>query len=223
MIQAFIMAKINNPNLDYIRALYAPQDALLQDIEKALAAIDMTMQIGPEEGKLLQLFIGLYGVKTVVEIGTLAGYSAIWMARALPEDGQLYTLNKDPSHIALAKKFIEQSEVASRITMLEGDAHHTLPMLEDKAPFDMVFIDADKISYNDYLDWSEQYVRRGGLIIADNTLLFGMAACDTPPNDIAPTTWREMRLFNERLADSSRYFSIMIPTQEGLSVAVKLF
>lgn len=216
------MPKINNDNLNYIRKLYAPQDELLLTIEKALVDIDMTMQIGPEEGKMLQLFIGLYGVKTVVEIGTLAGYSAIWMARALPEDGRLITINKDPMHIKLAKQFISHSEVADRITMLEGDAHKVLPTLNSRAPFDMVFIDADKISYNDYLDWAEENVRTGGLIIADNTLLFGMAAKDEP-GDVAPTTWENMRRFNERLADSSRYFSIMIPTEEGLTVAVKLF
>ncbi len=216
------MAKISNPNLDYIRKLYAPQDELLQTIEQALSDIDMTMQIGPEEGKMLQLFIGLYGVKNVVEIGTLAGYSAIWMARALPEDGHLTTINKDATHIKLAKQFIAHSEVANRITMLEGDAKNVLPTISTDTPIDMVFIDADKISYNDYLDWAEKNVRTGGLIIADNTLLFGMVAKDET-GDVAPTTWENMRRFNERLADSSRYFSIMIPTEEGLTVAVKLF
>ncbi|MDX2073343.1 MAG: O-methyltransferase [Alphaproteobacteria bacterium] len=217
------MPKTNSPNLDYIRSLYAPQDALLQLIDETLAKRDIAMQVGPEEGKLLQLFIGLYGVKTIVEIGTLAGYSAIWMARALPEDGHLYTLNKDDTHIALARQFFANCEVRDRITMIEGDARTTLPTLSDKGPFDMAFIDADKIHYNDYLDWAEVNVRTGGLIIADNTLLFGMVAKDSAPDDIAPTTWENMRRFNERLADSSRYFSIMIPTQEGMTVAVKLF
>jgi predicted O-methyltransferase YrrM len=217
------MPKFTTPELDYIRKLYAPQDELLQLIDDTLMQHGITMQIGPEEGKLLQMIMGLYGVKSVVEIGTLAGYSAIWMARALPEDGYIITLNKDPKHISLARQFITHSEVADRITMVEGDARDMLPTLSDRAPFDMVFIDADKIHYNDYLDWAENNVRRGGLIVADNTLLFGMAAKDTPPDDIAPTTWENMRRFNERLADSARYFSIMIPTQEGLTVAVKLF
>jgi predicted O-methyltransferase YrrM len=217
------MPKLSNPNLDYIRKLYAPQDALLESIDATLAKHDMTMQVGPEEGKMLQLFIGLYGVKTIVEVGTLAGYSAIWMARALPADGHIYTFNKDPQHIQLAKKFFEHSEVGDRITMIEGDAKKTLPEISDKGPFDMIFIDADKISYNEYLDWAEENVRPGGLIIADNTLLFGMAAKDEAPDDIAPTTWANMRKFNERLADTERYFSIMIPTEEGMTVAVKMF
>ncbi len=216
------MPKTTTPNLDYIRKLYAPQDELLQLIDTTLAGMDMAMQIGPEEGKLLQLFIGLYGVKTIVEIGTLAGYSTIWMARALSEDGHITSVDRDLKHHMLARKFVDHSEVADRITLLHGDAREILPTLADKAPFDMAFIDADKIHYNEYLDWAEANVRRGGLIIADNTLLFGMVAQDHP-GDVAPTTWENMRRFNERLADTEKYFAAMIPTQEGLTVAVKLF
>lgn len=217
------MAKHTSPDLEYIRKLYAPQDNLLQSIEETLSTHDIAMQIGAEEGKILQMIIGLYGVKTVVEVGTLAGYSTIWMARALAEGGHIYTFNKDEKHISLARRFFEHAEVRDRITMIEGDAKKTLPTITDKAPFDMVFIDADKISYNDYLDWAEENVRQGGLIVADNTLLFGYAAQDEAPENIAPTTWKNMRRFNERLADTKKYFSIIIPTQEGLSVAVKLF
>jgi predicted O-methyltransferase YrrM len=217
------MPKISNPNLDYIRKLYAPQDALLAAIDDKLTALGTAIHVGPEEGKMLQMFIGLYGVKTVVEVGTLAGYSAIWMARALPDTGHVYTINKDPEHIKMARGFIEMSEVAHRISMLEGDARKKLSELDAMGPFDMIFIDADKIHYNEYLDWAETHIRTGGLIVADNTLLFGLVAKDEAPDDIAPTTWANMRRFNERLADTEKYFSIMIPTQEGLTVAVKLF
>jgi len=214
------MPKSSTPELDYIRKLYAPQDALLEAIDETLQKIDMAIHVGPEEGKMLQLFIGLYGVKTIVEIGTLAGYSAIWMARALAPDGHIYTINKDATHIKMAKKFLAMAEVKDRITMLEGDAKEVLATLV--GPYDMIFIDADKINYNTYLDWAEVNVRTGGLIVADNTLLFGMVAKDEP-GDVAPTTWENMRRFNERLANPERYFSIMIPTKEGLTVAVKLF
>ena len=216
------MPKTSNPNLDYIRKLYAPQDELLELIDKTLLGMDMAMHVGPEEGKLLQMIIGLYGVKSIVEIGTLAAYSTIWMARALAEGGHIYSVDKDLKHHMLARKFVDHSEVSDRITLLHGDAKEVLPTLEDNGPFDMAFIDADKIKYNDYLDWAEVHVRQGGLIVADNTLLFGMVAKDEP-GDVAPTTWENMRRFNERLANSERYFSVMIPTQEGLTVAVKLF
>ena len=217
------MTRNPDPKISYIRNLYAVQDALLSEIDAQLHAIGIPIHIGAEEGRLLQVLIATHGAKTIVEIGTLAGYSALWMARGLPEGGHVYTINKDPVHIALARGFFDRSEVGDRITMLEGDAQKMLLTLESKAPFDMVFIDADKISYNDYLDWAEKNVRTGGLIIADNTFLHDTIYNDTAPEDIAPTTWNAMRRFNERLADPKRYCSTIIPTVEGLSIAIKKF
>ncbi len=210
-------------SLDYIRKLYAPQDALLAEIDATLESMKIAINVGPEEGKLLQMFITLHGIKTIVEIGTLAGYSAIWMARAIPEDGHLYTFEKEAKHAAIAREFFARSEVKGRITLFEGDAWDTLPTLSPKGPFDMIFIDADKLGYNDYLDWAEANIRKFGLIVADNTLLFGSMGKSEPPEDVAPATWHAMQLFNERLADPNKYFSTMVPTQEGLTIAVKLF
>ncbi|MEQ1790093.1 MAG: O-methyltransferase [Rickettsiales bacterium] len=211
------------PSIDYIRSLYAAQDDLLISISAELEKRKLAIHVGAEEGRLLQLLIALHSAKTIVEIGTLAGYSTIWMARALPEDGHIYTINRDPSHIKMAESFFTQCECRERITQLSGDAHEVLPTLSNQAPFDMIFIDADKISYPDYLDWAEKNIRKNGLIIADNTLLKGLVTQTTPPENCAPTTWRNMRLFNERLADKSKYNATMIPTKEGLSVAIKLF
>lgn len=213
----------STPSLDYIRALYAQEDALLQSIRDELEAMNFAIQVGAEEGRILQLLIALHGTKTIVEIGTLAGYSTIWMARGLPSDGHIYTINRDAKHIEMAKQNFKNCECASKITMLEGDAHKVLPTLAEKSPFDMVFIDADKISYPKYLDWAEENIRKGGLIIADNTLLGGMVAEEKPPEGLAPTTWNNMRSFNKRLADTSKYNGVIIPTIQGLSVAVKLF
>ena len=217
------MSRTVTKNIDYIRKLYAPQDALLAEINTALKHIGMEIQLGSEEGKLLQLLISMMNIKTVVEIGTLGGYSALWMARALPEDGHLYTLEREAKHAALARDFFARSDVAERITLLEGNAAEMLNSLNDKAPFDMIFIDADKISYGAYLDWAEKHIKKGGLIVADNTLLFDTVAEDSPPEGVAPTTWQNMRRFNERLADPAKYCSVIVPTQEGMSVAIKLF
>lgn len=211
------------PEIAYIRRLYAPEDRLLTQMREELASAGMDIHIGAEEGRLLQVLIHMHGVRSIVEVGTLAGYSAIWMARALTEGGRIVTLNKDPDHCAMARYYLSQCEVGNRITMLEGDAHLLLPMLRPQAPFDMIFIDADKISYPDYLDWAEENVRQGGLIVADNTLLFGAVCKPSAPADTPPATWDAMRRFNERLADPLRYYSVMIPTREGLSIAVKLF
>lgn len=217
------MARQVTPSIDYIRKLYAPQDSLLNSINELLEKMDIHMQIGAEEGRLLQLLIVMHDIKTIVEVGTLAGYSTIWMARALPDKGHIHTINKDPRHIAMAAHFFDQSDVRDRITQHEGDARVVLPKLGHKSAFDMIFIDADKISYNDYLDWAEKHIRKGGLIVADNTLLFNTIGLDLPPEGIAPATWDNMRRFNERLADREKYFSAMIPTQDGMTVAIKLF
>ncbi len=215
------MHRNSHPAIPYIEALYAQEDALLKEINATLEARNTAWQVGAVEGRLLQVLIAMAGIKTIVEIGTLAGYSTIWMARALPEGGHITTLDRDPKHCELARGFFARSDVADKITLLEGDAHANLKTL--KGPVDMVFIDADKPSYNAYLDWAEANVRKGGLIVADNTLLFGSVYQNAPPNDTAPTTWKDMRRFNERLADASRYQGLLFPTEEGLSVAIKLF
>lgn len=211
------------PSLKYIHKLYAQEDDLLSSIVTELEQRNIAIQVGAEEGRLLQLLIALHQVKTIVEIGTLAGYSTIWMARALPDGGHIYTINKDPEHVKMAGSFFSQCECAGRITQLAGDAHIVLPELAGKAPFDMVFIDADKIGYPAYLDWAEQNIRTGGLIVADNSLLGGAVAEDSPPAGMPVTRWKNMRIFNERLADKSKYNASIIPTKEGLSVAIKLF
>jgi predicted O-methyltransferase YrrM len=212
-----------NPAIDYIQKTFAPQDALLAEIGGKLSEEFRNWQIGADEGKLLQLLITMNGAKRIVEVGTLAGYSAIWMARAVPQDGHVYTINKDPLHIGWAKEFIGKSDVKGKITMLEGEAHDMLRQLAAKGPFDMIFIDADKLAYPDYLDWAEANVRKGGLIVGDNTFLFGTAWQDKAPEGTAPATHAAMRHFNERLADPKKYMSTIIPTNEGMTVAVKLF
>lgn len=207
--------------LDYIQQLYAPEDSLLQEIRERLVAINMPIQIGPEEGKLLQLLISLAGIKSIVEIGTLAGYSSLWMARALPEDGILWTLEKEARHAAIARDFFARSGLEHKIHLLEGNALQSLQKIEEDGPFDMVFIDADKISYSKYLDWAEKHIRPGGLIIADNTLLFGCVYEDAPQTGVSNEAWQTMRSFNQRLANDDVYQSIMIPTKEGLTIAIR--
>lgn len=215
--------------IGYIRRLFAPEDALLRQMEENLKARFPALypiQIGAEEGKMLQLFIRLAGVKSIIEVGSLAGYSAVWMARALPEDGVLYAINNDPAHAVLAREHFAASEVAHKLVMHEGNGMDVLPTLEARGPFDMIFIDADKPGYIGYLDWAERHIRKGGLIIGDNTLLFGHIWDEAPPQgEGAPSraAWQAMREFNRRLADPERYLSTLIPTEEGMTVALKIF
>jgi predicted O-methyltransferase YrrM len=210
--------------ISYIQELFAPEDALLEDIKARLHAHDpylVGIQLGSEEGKLLQLLIRLAGVKRIVEIGSLAGYSAVWMARALPEDGVVHAINKDAEHYKLLCETVEKSGL--NIQPHHGDAKEILKTLEPEAPFDMAFIDADKSGYCDYLDWAEQHVRKGGLIIGDNTLLFGHVIASEKPEKASRKAWEAMRGFNRRLADPTCYEAILIPTAEGMTVARKLF
>ncbi len=198
--------------LDYIRRLFAADAPVL--------AVRPDTEIGilPEEGKLLQLLIKLAGVKTVVEVGTLAGSSALWMAKALPDGGHVQTIEKDPTRASLARKNIG---LHPKITLHEGDARAVLAALQ--GPFDMIFIDADKLHYADYLDWAEKNIRMGGLIVGDNTLLFDAVWNDAEIERVRPAARAAMRAFNQRLADPAKYTSILLPTDEGLTIAIKGF
>lgn len=209
-------------SLSYIRSLYAQESDILASVRASAEQFNKAgIQVGAEEGRLLQWIIRQYRVHTIVEIGTFVGYSALWMASALPEDGYLYSCEFDPEHAATARTHFAHSPHAGQITLLEGDALESLKTLSAKAPFDMIFIDADKGGYPDYLDWAEQHIRPGGLIIGDNTLLFGSVYQDEPPRRVSKRSWNAMRAFNQRLADSSKFDTIMLPTAEGLTLAVK--
>jgi len=206
----------------YIKNVFAPEDALLEEINQHLQLRNAAINIGADEGRLLQFLIKICNVKNIVEIGTLAGYSAIWMARALPEDGHLYTLEQDQKNIEAAREFIAKSDVAHKITLVEGDALTTLPTLEDKAPFDMVFMDADKFEYLKYLRWAEANTKSGSLIIGDNSFLFGAVYMDELPKGVRAGTKDVMCEFNKRLGDQSKYNSILIPTKEGITIGQRL-
>ena len=122
----------------------------------------------------------MHNSKTVIEIGTLVGYSTIWIARALPAGGRVISFERDEKVAAVARENISKSDVANRIEIIVGDAHEKLKDIKNRGPFDAMFIDAEKGGYCKYLDWAEKNIRSGGLILADNTFMFGllmMMAC----------------------------------------------
>jgi caffeoyl-CoA O-methyltransferase len=171
------------------------------------------IQLGPAEGRLLELLLRLVGAKRVVEIGTLAGYSALWMARALPDDGQLFTIEADPRHAGVAAEVIGEAGLGARVTLIRGDAAEVLPKLSDSGPFCAVFIDADKPRYELYGRWATENLREGGLLIGDNAYLFGRLLDDSEDA-------RAMRRFHEQMAES--YRSVCIPTPDGLAVGLRV-
>lgn len=163
----------------YLSGLLAPHDdaldAALRDCEAAgLPAI----QVSTPQGKLLHLLAKAQGARSILEIGTLGGYSAIWMARALPPEGRLVTLEIDPKHAEVARRNLERAGVTDRVEIRVGRALETLPRIaeEGRPPFDLVFIDADKRENVDYFRWALRLTRVGGLIVIDNVVRRGQVA-----------------------------------------------
>lgn len=205
----------------YIQKNFAQEDADLLRVREALVADGkFGINVSSSEGKLLQFLIGLINAKTIVEIGTLYGYSTLWMAKALPLDGVIYALERDERNYNRAKALIEQSNVGGRVQLIHGDAREELAKL-DVVP-DVIFIDADKLNYRHYLDWAMKTVRVGGLIIGDNTFLFGHMIGEDRGERASAAAIESMTYFNMTLAHAENFRSVMVPTYEGITLAQRL-
>ncbi|MCZ0979478.1 O-methyltransferase [Streptomyces diastatochromogenes] len=178
----------------YFTDTIAPADeALTAALADSAAAGLPEIAVAPNQGKLLQLLARTQGARSILEIGTLGGYSTIWLARALPEDGRLITLEYDPAHADVARANIARAGLDKTVEVRTGAALDTLPQLETEGagPFDLVFIDADKVNNPHYVTWALKLSRPGTLIIVDNVVRGGGVA--TPhPDDPAITGTREM-------------------------------
>lgn len=197
--------------LDYLHRTHVAHDSALADaftVPEGVPAI----QVGPQEGKLLGLLLRMIGAVKVVEVGTLVGYSAIHIARALPPTGRLWSVEYEPRHAELAHANLTAAGLADRVAIVVGAGRAVLPTLADQAPFDAVFIDADKQSYDFYGQWAVTHLRPGGLVIGDNAYLFGNLLADTDAG-------RAMRGFHEHVAATCD--SVCIPTPDGLVVGIK--
>ena len=205
-------ARYTSPQiLDYVDRTHASHDAALAQafqIPEGIPAI----QVGPSEGKLLGLLLRLVGAKKVVEVGTLVGYSATHMARALPPDGHLWSIEYEPRHAEVARANLARAGLDRKVAIVVGAGRDVLPTLVGHGPFDAVFIDADKTGYELYGRWAVANLRRGGLVIGDNAYLFGELCADS---DAA----RAMRAFHEHVAATCD--SVCVPTPDGLVVGIK--
>lgn len=202
----------------YLAARTRQEDAFLRALKEAAQRAGFpAIWISPEQASFLQILLKLARAKEVVEVGTLAGVSAIWMARALPprpEGGRLVTLELSPERAAFAREWIGRSDVADRVEVVCGDAADVLRGLPD-ASADAAFLDADKAGYGVYLDQCLRIVRPGGMILVDNAFAFGQLLWDEP-------TDREVgavRAFNDRMAAQSGLHGIIVPIGDGLWVA----
>lgn len=213
------MTIYNDTAAQYIHDLFVPNEPILPQVMAAIPARGLpAITIKPEEGRFLQFLVRAAGARRVVEIGTLGGYSGIWIARGLPEGGQLITLELDPKHAAVAREHFALAGVQDRVEIREGDARQTLHDLSAAGPFDFVFIDADKGSYGLYLDWALENVEPGGLITAHNAFRAGGVF---DPNDNSDDA-KGMRAFNARWAAEPKLLSTIYPAGDGLLVGVVL-
>ena len=196
--------------LAWVNQVHAGHDA---GLARAFATpADMpAIMVGPSEGRLLSLLLRMIGARKVVEVGTLAGYSAIHMARALPPDGHLWTVEYEPHHADVARGNVAAAGLADRISVHVGAGLDVLPTLSAHGPFDAVFLDADKGNYDGYARWALQHLRPGGLILGDNAYLFGELLTDN-------RTGEAMRAFHALVAE--RCDSVCIPTPDGLVVGI---
>ena len=204
----------------YLEGLFSPHDAALEDAVHQLDVMGMPrIQISPTEGKILQVLLSMIGAQKVVEFGTLSGYSALWMLKALGKTGHLWTCEYNPKHARVAQAVFERAGLNQQVTVLEGPALNALEQLATEAPFDAVFIDADKKNYIHYARWAFEHLRPGGLIIGDNTYLFGYLKGRAPDENWNQEAIEGMIQFHEFLAEHC--LAVCLPTPDGLSVGIK--
>ncbi len=214
------MSKLNKPDpyQQFLRDLFHSDDDDLSRLqEEADSEAIPNMSIGPEQGKFLQLLVQLTGAKKVLEIGVLGGYSGTWIARALPEDGKLIGLELEQKHADFARKQWQRMGLSNKIEVRVGPALDSLPHLAEEAPFDIVFIDADKGNYPEYLDYALSYSRPGTVILGDNVEMWG-SLVDPEKQD---WDWVQgMRSFARVLSTHERLTSTVVPYPDGLAMAV---
>lgn len=207
-----------------LHALFAPEDDALRAALSAGHDADMpTIQISPLQGRLLQVLAAACGARKILEIGALAGYSGIWLARALPPAGRLISLEVSEKHAAVARASLARAGLDDRAEVRVGPAAETLPVLIDEAPFDLIFIDADKPGYPTYLDWALKLARPGSIIVADNCIRGGKPLREPPDDD--PGT-RALGEYDRRVASDPRLRSVAFPIDDdgmdGFAISVVL-
>jgi predicted O-methyltransferase YrrM len=205
----------------YIDGLFASEDEVLESIrDRARAAGLPEIEVSAGQGKFLYLMAKLTGAARMLEVGTLGGYSTVWMARALPEGGQMTTLELDAAHAAFARETFRLAALEDVCHVIEGPALQSLQALE--GPFDLVFLDANKDQYPDYLEEAARLLAPGGLFMADNVIRKG-AVIDPPVDDVMAHGAAE---FNRRLSSHPQFESIVLQQvgrkgHDGLAVARK--
>jgi caffeoyl-CoA O-methyltransferase len=214
--------------IEYVRDLFAPEDAALQALTRAAGEAGMPVgwQVSADVGRLFQLLCRAVGARRVLEFGTFAGYSALWIARALPGDGRVISIEASPEYAAFAREQLAKTDAGAKVEVRVGTALEMLAPLErevreQNAPFDAIFLDADKGHYPEFLDWSTRVLRPGGVLLADNVLSseswHGQTLLDPASDDPRILA---IRAFNRRLATDPRFTALIIPMRAGIAAAI---
>lgn len=208
---------------DYISNLLAPEDVALRDV---IASLDKERlpqhSISPNQGKFLQVMAQLCSAKNILEIGSLGGYSTIWLARALPEDGKVVTIEVDPNHAKVTQQNIKRAGLEHKVEIIVGKGLDVLPkLINAKKIFDMVFMDADKPPYTKYFELALKLTRKGSVIIADNVIREGKVL----NNDSTDEKVKGVQRFNQMLSKNDKVTATIIQTigskeHDGMAIAV---
>ena len=218
--EIWLLKRSTYPDLDsYRRDVFAQEDDLLKSIMPAAVEAGLPgISVSPESGKALYFLAKTIGARRILEFGTLVGYSGIWLARALPPEGRLVTLEIDADHAERAGQNFEAAGLRDRIDLRLGDGLHLLTTLDTDGPFDLVFIDANKEAYPSYLDFALEHTRPGGLIIADNA----NGHCHVHERLEEGDRREGIQVYNQRVADHPRLISTIIPVGGWLAVSLVL-
>jgi caffeoyl-CoA O-methyltransferase len=200
---------------------FAPEDEALRGAVAAAASAAMpAIQISPLQGKLLQVLAAACGARKILEIGALAGYSTIWLARALPPGGKLISLEISEQHAQVARASVERAGLSDRVEVRVGPGAQLLPALQSEGPFDLIFIDADKESYPIYLDWALNLSRPGTVVVADNCIRGGRPFRSGEHDEVV----QGVATYDERVAQDSRLCSVVLPLDDdgtdGFAISV---
>ena len=203
--------------VQYLNRVFQPEDDVLKEIrERSLREGLPEIQVGGMDSLHLEVLTRAAGVRKAVEIGSLGGYSGTAIARGLAKGGRLHTFELDPHHAEVARESFRKAGVLDRVELHVGPALENLPGIAGEGPFDLVFIDADKKRYPEYLAWAAEHLRVGGLVLGDNAFAFGEIA------DGRSEGAEALRRFNQELAQGGRFRATLLPTGEGLSLGVKI-
>ncbi len=206
---------------NYLQEKFSPCDDTLNRISKIAEVKGMPqIHISGHEAKYLQFLIKSIDAKNVLEIGSLAGYSAISMAAALPEDGKLLTVELEKDYADLVKKNAEEAGLSHKIEVINSDARNFVDNYYSTEKLDFVFVDADKPGYYHYLKALTPHIRKGGIFAADNAFAFGFVLSSAPERN--PDDVKSIKSFNEKFLADPNYFVTLVPIGDGLIIGLKI-